>query len=106
MTCGELIDGISSFLQKPSDQGEYDVLSEAKKRGVSVAYRVHREKREGVPGGALGHGLRRLDFLCETNVFKGVVRPGEDAVVLPVTFWVVCSRNFGGMEGPVVLPDE
>ncbi|RDB19462.1 hypothetical protein Hypma_013683 [Hypsizygus marmoreus] len=73
LTCGELIDGLSDEFQKLTSQADYEALSTTRRREVGEAYRHNRSRSIGTPGGRLGEGLRRLDFLGRDSVFGGIV---------------------------------
>ncbi|KAJ3967184.1 hypothetical protein EV361DRAFT_512799 [Lentinula raphanica] len=97
VTCGDVIDTIGDSMGKHSGQSEFSILSPDRQKMVSEAYRHNRSRALGVPGGRLGPGLRRMDFLGRETEFGGIkddsatVRKvcGED---LPCT-WVLCCRS-------------
>ena len=99
VTCGELIDGLSDDLHKLTSAADYNTAPDAKKRMIGESYRHNRSRVSGVPGGRLGEGLRRMDFLGRDAVFGGVVDDerlvkrlvGE---VLPATFVLRCVRQY------------
>jgi len=99
VTCGELIDGLSDDLHKLTSAADYKAAPVAKKQIIGDSYRYNRSRASGVPGGRLGEGLRRMDFLGRDAVFGGVVHDerlvktlvGE---VLPATFVVRCVRQY------------
>ncbi|KAF5353178.1 hypothetical protein D9757_012653 [Collybiopsis confluens] len=74
ITCGDLIDAISDSMRKHAGQADFDSLSASRKKTVSEAYRHNRSRAHGVPGGALGEGLRRLDFLGTDTMFGELER--------------------------------
>ena len=97
--CGEVIDGLSEDLHKLTSGADYKAQPDAKKHMIGESYRYNRSRAGGVPGGRLGEGLRRMDFLGRDAVFGGVVNDerlvkklvGE---VLPATFVVRCVRQY------------
>ncbi|KAJ3728340.1 hypothetical protein C8R42DRAFT_571312, partial [Lentinula raphanica] len=97
VTCGDVIDTIGDSMLKHSGKSEFEILSPDRQKMVSEAYRHNRSRALGVPGGRLGNGLRRMDFLGRETEFGGIkddpatVRKicGED---LPCT-WVLCCRS-------------
>lgn len=99
VTCGDVIDAISDSMRKHSGQADYDTLPAARKRIVAEAYRHNRSRAHGVPGGALGDGLRRMDFLGMETMFGGI-REDSSAVrricseVLPCTWILDCTTRY------------
>jgi len=97
VTCGELLDGLSDDLHKPTSAADCEAVPAAKEQIIDDSYRYNRSRASGVPGGRLGEGLRRMDCLGRDAVFGGVVHDerlvkrlvaiGE---VLPATFVVRC----------------
>ncbi|KAI5122375.1 hypothetical protein M0805_004132 [Coniferiporia weirii] len=72
VTCGDVIDTVSAFLMKTAPQKEFEACSRADQVGIGAAYHHNRSMSSGVPGGALGSGLRRCDFLRESTTFYGI----------------------------------
>lgn len=99
VTCGDVIDAISDSMRKHSGQSDFDSLSAPRKRIVGEAYRHNRSRAHGVPGGALGDGLRRMDFLGLETMFGGI-RYDETAVrrvcgeILPCTWILDCTTRY------------
>ncbi|KAJ4475614.1 hypothetical protein J3R30DRAFT_3501174 [Lentinula aciculospora] len=99
VTCGDVIDAISDSMRKHSGQSDFDSLPTDRKQKVSSAYRHNRSRAPGVPGGILGDGLRRLDFLGAETMFGGIK---EDPIatrricgeVLPCTWILDCTTRF------------
>ena len=99
ITCGEVIDSIGRQLHKFSSKRKYDRLTSSLRREVYVAYRHNRSWDPGAPGGQLGQGLKRLDFLRLDTMFAGI--EADDRVVKRVcgdvllcTFVLKCSKTF------------
>jgi hypothetical protein len=99
VTCGDVIETIGDNFGKYTNQHEYSVLPASKKRALAVSYRHNRSRAHGVPGGRLGEGLRRLDWLCSERMFGGIDR--NDRLVkrlcgdmLPYTFELKCMNRY------------
>ena len=99
VTCGEVIDSIAHQLAKFSDKHDYERLTPNLRREVGIAYRRNRSREPGVPGGQLGQGMKRLDFLRLDTMFSGIEL--NDRVVkrvcgdvLPCVFVLKCSKTF------------
>lgn len=97
VTCGEVIDSIGYQLGKFSDKNDYDRLASSLRPEVASAYRRNRSREPGVPGGQLGQGMKRLDFLRQDTMFAGI--ESNDRVVkrvcgdvLPCVFVLKCSK--------------
>lgn len=86
-------------MQKMSSKAEFEALSDAMKRSISIAYRHNRSTAHDVPGGRLGDGIRRLDWLGQDSMFAGVL-VNDDLVkdlcgdVLPCTFELRCIHRY------------
>jgi hypothetical protein len=99
VTCGEVIDSIGHQLLKFSDKHDYERLTPTLRHEVGIAYRRNRSREPGVPGGQLGQGMKRLDFLRQDTMFAGI--EVNDRVVkrvcgdvLPCMFVLKCSKIF------------
>ena len=99
VTCGEVIDSIGHQLIKFSDKHDYERLTPNLRHEVGTAYRRNRSREPGVPGGQLGQGMKRLDFLRQDTMFAGI--EVNDRVVkrvcgdvLPCVFVLKCSKIF------------
>ncbi|KAF8894816.1 hypothetical protein BD779DRAFT_1609427 [Infundibulicybe gibba] len=99
VTCGDVIDTLDDSMHKLSTEKDWTPLTPVKQRAVRQAYNHNRSTASGVPGGRLGRGLRRLDFLGHESMFGGIVK--DDALVtavcgaaLPCTFVVKCIRRY------------
>jgi hypothetical protein len=99
VTCGELIDSLAENFTRLSSSRDYESLPPRRRNQVSEAYTHNRSTAFGVPGGTLGPGMRRLDFLCKDTMFGGIV---QDEVllrrlcgdVLPCTFVLKCLKRY------------
>ena len=76
VTCGEVIDQLSDFLQGYTGKTEWNALSDHDKNRVQQSYWHNRSPSHDVPGGRLGQGMRRVDWLCRNSMFGGLV--GEE----------------------------
>ncbi|KAL0070468.1 hypothetical protein AAF712_002300 [Marasmius tenuissimus] len=74
VTCGDVIDGIYVSLYQMSGGKEFNVFpaDSPLRKVVAHAYRHNRSRTQGVPGGGLGDGLRRLDWMGIDVYFGGV----------------------------------
>lgn len=99
VTCGEVIDGIDEYLHKLLRGDEYKACSRNQQRLITEAYNHNRAPAHGVPGGVLGSGLRRLDWLCQDTMFGGIIRNDRFVKevagdVLPCTFELKCVLRY------------
>jgi hypothetical protein len=98
VTCGNVIDTLEDYMQGMVKKEEFEAASRAKKKDMTAAYHFNRSTSHGVPGGRLGDGIRRLDWLGKECMFGGVDR--NDAFVatdyggLPATFDLKCEMAF------------
>ena len=99
VTCGEVIDTLAEKFSRLSSGTDYDTLTPRRKNQVSEAYTHNRSTAYGVPGGTLGRGMRRLDFLGKDTMFGGLVL--DEAMlrrtcgdVLPCMFVLNCLRRY------------
>ncbi|KIK57883.1 hypothetical protein GYMLUDRAFT_736827 [Collybiopsis luxurians FD-317 M1] len=98
VTCGDLIDGLANSMREKCGRAIYESLSATRQSLVSQAYRRNRSQVPGVPGSALGEGLRRLDFLGMEHMWRGL---REDSIlvkeicgwVLPCTWILECTNE-------------
>jgi hypothetical protein len=72
VTCGEVIDTIARAMDKLTSASDYNSLTKDKQAMVNRAYRHNRSRSADVPGGRLGEGLKRMDFLCDLTAFGGL----------------------------------
>jgi len=99
VTCGEVIDTLAENFSRLSSATDYETLTPRRKNQVSEAYTHNRSTAYGVPGGTLGRGMRRLDFLGKDTMYGGLVldeimlrRTCGD--VLPCMFVLNCQRRY------------
>lgn len=96
VTCGDLIDSLSRFLNITCTSADYEALPPGKKRLVKKAYHHNRSRAHGVPGGILETGMKRLDFFGDTDtLFGGIINDEEylmqiTEVILPCTVALKC----------------
>ncbi|KAG6879900.1 hypothetical protein C0992_009891 [Termitomyces sp. T32_za158] len=79
VTCGEVIDQLSASLSHLTSKQDFEILDQKRKTVVAQVYRQNRSRDPGVPGGTLGEGIRRLDYLGKDIIFGGIYR--DDQVV-------------------------
>ncbi|KXN91947.1 hypothetical protein AN958_11007 [Leucoagaricus sp. SymC.cos] len=72
VTCGEVIEAIASAMDKLTSRSDYEALPSSLKRKVLEAYRYNRSRNPDVPGGKMGEGLKRVDFLGQMTAFGGL----------------------------------
>ncbi|THV01394.1 hypothetical protein K435DRAFT_607391, partial [Dendrothele bispora CBS 962.96] len=72
VSCGDVIEHISSVLYARTGGGVFECLGPQRKDLVAKAYRANRSRTPGVPGGALGEGMRRLDLLGPESCWGGM----------------------------------
>jgi hypothetical protein len=99
VTCGELIDTISESLYKHVSKDEMSATSNS--RAITSVYWHNRSTDAlDVPGGRLGEGVRRVDWLLYSTAFGGIMKNDDVAkaqcggVVLPCTFELKCETRF------------
>jgi hypothetical protein len=95
VTCGDVIEQTYVALSIRTAKDEYEALKSKAKQAVAKAYRWNRSTDPQAPGGRLGDGMRRLDFLGENTIFGGLRE---------------CSRSLNGdrmasgMSGTAAMP--
>lgn len=72
VTCAEVIEAIARDMYKNTGKAEFEALPPHVRNEVRAAYKHNRSPLPNVPGGRLGDGLKRLDFLGKNSVFGGV----------------------------------
>ncbi|KAI0034995.1 hypothetical protein K488DRAFT_44206, partial [Vararia minispora EC-137] len=106
VTCGDLIDQLCGFLQVRLRKEDYAAVTPDQQRLLKNIYHYNRSRADGVPGGRLGEGLKRVDWLNTSTMFGGV-RVNDSFVVhhggvaLPCTFEVLCLEREEGPEPEV-----
>ena len=86
-------------MQRLTQRNDYEHLSAPQKQTLADAYWHNRSRTNGVPGGTLGEGMKRLDFLRDKVLFGGI-EVNEAVVkrlcgeVLPCTFVLRCQHMF------------
>jgi hypothetical protein len=99
VTCGDVIEAVSEEMYRQAKESDYKSLEERRKREIGESYRFNRSREHGVPGGRLGEGMRRLDFLGKDVIFGGIVNEpqtvkGMIGAVLPATVVLKCVRQY------------
>ncbi|KAI0255304.1 hypothetical protein BJV78DRAFT_1179039 [Lactifluus subvellereus] len=105
VTCGDVIEQLSDYLQRRLRKEDYDGAAGMKRRAIRDAYHHNRSRSAGVPGGQLGDGLKALDWLGTQTMYGGIQQNEQFVldrfnVVLPCTFELLC------VERSVVSEDE
>ncbi|KLO05234.1 hypothetical protein SCHPADRAFT_896422 [Schizopora paradoxa] len=79
VTCADVIDTLSDFLHEHVPGAAYDSLSPPQKLAVHNAYYHNRSRAVGdeVPGGRLGEGMKRCDWLGRDTMFEGIEPDGN-----------------------------
>ncbi|KIY68775.1 hypothetical protein CYLTODRAFT_443125 [Cylindrobasidium torrendii FP15055 ss-10] len=72
VTCGEVIEAISNFMSKRSSKDEFESLAKERSKEVTKAYYYNRSTAPSAPGGALGQGMLKMDFMCDQTMFGGI----------------------------------
>ena len=72
VTCADVMEALSKDLHKSFSKDEVDRWSKGRLEKISAVYHYNRKAKEGVPGGALGKGFRRVDYLSEYTIFDGI----------------------------------
>ena len=67
-----MIEAISSFFLERTGRGDYDALSRLEQVKVASSYHHNRSMADDVPGGRLGSGMLRADYLCEDTMWGGI----------------------------------
>lgn len=73
VTCGDVVDTLSDFLHEFTRSDDYNALrSKVAQDAVRTAYYHNRSIEDGVPGGRIGKGMRRMDFLGQDTMWGGL----------------------------------
>ncbi|KAJ7598865.1 hypothetical protein C8J56DRAFT_915207 [Mycena floridula] len=99
VTCGDVIEQLSENLYRLSGATEFHALPADRQHRLGSAYTHNRSREHGVPGGSLGEGMRRLDWLGDDAVFGGIQKNDKMVKkmcgdVLPCTFELLCVRRW------------
>lgn len=77
VTCVDVLEGIHEQMQELVPRGHVNALTGAKgethRRKLSEAYYYNRSTARDAPGGYLGEGMRRMDWLLDNVMFDGLV---------------------------------
>lgn len=99
VTCGDVVDALAENFMLLSSAEDFAVLPGRRQNHIAEAYRHNRSTAFGVPGGMLGEGMRRFDFLCKDTMYGGIVE--DEALlrrlcgdVIPCTFVLNCLRRY------------
>ncbi|KAA1477674.1 hypothetical protein DENSPDRAFT_787028 [Dentipellis sp. KUC8613] len=95
VTCADIIDQLGDYLKTNAPKDDYQKSSSDQQHQLKLNYHHNRSRSDGVPGGRLGEGLRRLDWFGAMSMWGGMDR--NDAyvkdrcgVVLPCMFEMFC----------------
>jgi hypothetical protein len=99
VTCGEVIETLGYELGRLSSRADFESLPSRERAEVTAAYKHNRSRAPGVPGGLLGQGMKRLDFLRSSTIFAGIdindrVTHRVCGTLLPATFVLKCSTSY------------
>ena len=99
VTCGEVLDALSTYMYGDVAKKEYENLPAGRKRQIWESYRFNRSTDSNAPGGRLGEGLKRLDWLSSSSRFGGLVTNDTFVKehcgdVLPCTFELKCLPSY------------
>jgi len=72
VTCAEVIEAIARDLYRNTGKADFEALPPQMRNEVRAAYKHNRSPLPNVPGGMLGQGLKRLDFLRKNSIFGGI----------------------------------
>jgi hypothetical protein len=72
VTCADVMEALHKDLHKSFSKEEVNRWSKGRLEKISAVYHYNRQAKEGVPGGALGKGFRRVDYLSEYTIFDGI----------------------------------
>ena len=72
VTCADVMEALYKDLHKSFSRDEVNRWSKGRLDKISAVYHYNRQAKEGVPGGALGKGFRRVDYLSEYTIFDGI----------------------------------
>jgi len=100
VTCGEIIDRLDDFLHKNLKKEDAELDSGSHRVERDHAYYHNRSTAIGVPGGRLGEGLRRLDWLCKDTMFGGLevdngfAREYHGGATPPAILTLLCTTRY------------
>jgi hypothetical protein len=99
VTCGEVIERIGHEMSKFSSKMDFACLPPRERADVTAAYKHNRSRSNGVPGGSLKEGMRRLDFLRANTFFAGIAEDDRIAhhvcgTLLPATLVLRRSMSY------------
>lgn len=100
VTCGEIVDRLDDFLHKNLRKEDADRDFGNHRIERDHAYYHNRSTAIGVPGGRLGEGLRRLDWLCKDTMFGGLevdnafAREYFEGATPPAILTLVCTTRY------------
>jgi len=72
VTCEDVVDAISHFMRGRAEKALFDCCNPDQQRRVGESYYHNRSRSRDVPGGSMGEGMRRVDWLCDETQFGGL----------------------------------
>ncbi|KZT11139.1 uncharacterized protein LAESUDRAFT_734088 [Laetiporus sulphureus 93-53] len=111
VTCGDVIEGIHTYMNGRVLQRQFDSASADHKRVISDAFYHNRSTAQGVPGGRLPQTLLRFDWLGQDTMFGGITI-NEQFVQevcggpLPCVFELLCRRRYPMSEQEILEQEE
>ncbi|CAL1703263.1 unnamed protein product [Somion occarium] len=98
VTCGDVLEGVHSFLHQRVSSREYAATSPDLQRQINATYYHNRSTAPGVPGGLLRPGIHRFDFLGTSTMFGGIAMNEQRVreickAPLPCTFELICGQR-------------
>lgn len=105
VTCGDVIERLSEYLQGRISKNDYSKASRETQEALKMTYHHNRSRDEGVPGGRLGEGLKRLDWLGQKTMWGGLEK--NDALVKEVCAEVLpCILELKCDPRPLIAEDD
>lgn len=99
VTCGDVIDKLEDFFRVQTSKKEIEKLSQKERDRLTQRYYVNRGTSADVPGGRLGQGVRRVDWLLDNTAYGGVVHCrsrrmlADGTALMPCTFELLCRSR-------------
>jgi hypothetical protein len=71
VTCGDVCERLYAKFNELVARPEWETVPPEYKKEVTLAYKKNRSTEPGYPGGMMGAGIKRVDFLGERTMFGG-----------------------------------
>ena len=107
VTCGNVIDQISDNLSRPVPKEGMPPAGSLAYRAIIKSYHYNRAPNDGVPGGRMGAGVLRKDWLLHKTSFAGLEDNGLEVERvcgsrhMPCTFELVCETPDGRADAEI-----